>query len=302
MDVFTFRPLQIRKLYTKEDGAFFHVHKILGVLALCHYIYRFHEWYMYGYMQFDGSWSTLALIFTHTGLSTSSMIFHIPNIRNRAAPMIWPEFRLHSIIFAMRSLVAMVYQWTLLHFFGTAPMQGLWDLRPYMVVVGIMMADFVTRWYPPQGSTMRVMPFPKYVPEWFVYALNIYYSICQVYATMEILTRSTMAYPFMILFPIQIAAFLMTCVRKSIITAAGWHFWYASSLMTTATYVILSSDPERKSPSQLLLYNCCIVFFVVERFVFKINKYKLWACVILAHYAQVYQYFARWSHVYTIDE
>ena len=31
---------------------------------------------------------------------------------------------------------------------------------------------------------------------------------------------------FAVVWPIQIAAFLMTCVRKSIITAGAWHYYY----------------------------------------------------------------------------
>ena len=277
MDVFTVRWLQVRKLFTKEDG--FGIHKTLGVLALAHYIYRFHQWYTLGHMLFDGSWFTIGCIFVHIGLSTSSMIFHIPNVRNRAAPMIWPEFRLHSIIFAMRSLTIMLYHWYRLVY----PIALKYDPRPVIVVLTMALADEVTKMYPAQGSTMRIMPFPDYASESFKKKLNLFYSMSQVYATLEVLVRPTMSYVFMVLFPIQIAAFLMTCVRKSIITAAGWHLWYTVALLSTLVYSIFNNESSLLSTQHLLIYHGGALYFMLRRFTFHNDKYLLWTHIIFAH-------------------
>lgn len=47
----------------------------------------------------------------HAGLSVSSIIFHIPKVRIKEGSRIWPEFRLHSIVFACRSLACMSIVW-----------------------------------------------------------------------------------------------------------------------------------------------------------------------------------------------
>merc|ERR1719510_2633668 len=47
-------------------------------------------------------------------------------------------------------------------------------------------------------------------------------------------TLRVVVHPILVMFPIQIAAFLMTLVRKNIITAATWHYIYAGSLLACA--------------------------------------------------------------------
>lgn len=250
---------------------------------MSHYIYRFRQWYIHGHMLFDDSWFTLGCIMVHIGLSTSSLIFHIPNTRNRAAPMIWPEFRLHSIIFAMRSLTIIMYHWTSMHH------NWIFSPQSSIVMLTMMLADKVTEAYPLQGSTMRVMPFPNYVTDSFKRRLNLFYSVSQVYATIEVLTRPTMSYAFMVLFPIQISALLMTCVRKSIITADGWHFWYTLSLLSTSLYSVYNTEePMQMQTKQLLVYHGCALYFIVRRFIYKNNKYLLWTHVTIIH--QISQY------------
>ena len=42
--------------------------------------------------------------------------------------------------------------------------------------------------------------------------------------------------------PVQLAAFLMTCVRKSIMTAKGWHYWYNFCFVLTFTSITNVGD------------------------------------------------------------
>lgn len=110
---------------------------------------------------------------------------------------------------------------------------------------------------------------------------NRFYSICQIYATLELIFRNDMSYAFSILFPIQIAAFLMTCVRKGIITAAGWHFWYTIALLSTALHAFTCSG-EKVS---FVLYNGLFVVVIICRFYLYMNKYIVWSGVLLIHHA-----------------
>ena len=101
----------LHKLNTKEDSTY--LHKYLGGICLCNFVYRFGIYFIYGNMNLNNNFA-LTLIGTHGLLSISSLIFHIPSIRNPSKPMIYPEFRLHSIIFAIRS-VFICYQYYYQH-------------------------------------------------------------------------------------------------------------------------------------------------------------------------------------------
>mgnify|MGYP006174615321 CR=1 FL=1 len=112
-----------------------------------------------------------------------------------------------------------------------------WQAAPFpryfantFLLVTMVLADLITRSFKEQGTTMRGMPFPEYVPENIRDALNAYYSISQLCATAQVMFSYRLDEAFLVLFPIQIAAFLMTCVRKSIISAGAWHFYYALAL------------------------------------------------------------------------
>lgn len=224
VDLTAWRLHNVPKLVTHEDST--HVHKVLGIATMLHYFYRMYLFVTTGSMQFDNSVSTFLAILLHSALSLSSMIFNIPNFRVKSGPMIYPEFRLHSIVFAMRSLVVMLLMYIARRYDTVWPLY----LRGLVVIVTMVLADMITRSFKEQGTTMRGMPFPEYVPENIRDALNAYYSISQLCATAQVMFSYRLDEAFLVLFPIQIAAFLMTCVRKSIISAGAWHFYYALAL------------------------------------------------------------------------
>jgi hypothetical protein len=100
------------KLFTAHDPL--NVHKTLGGVAVLHALYRLCNVGQTD-MGFDGSLCTLACMTWHATLSCSSLIFRIPKHRlmsaGQAGSMIWPEYRLHSILFAVRSLLCMAIVW-----------------------------------------------------------------------------------------------------------------------------------------------------------------------------------------------
>jgi hypothetical protein len=117
---------------------------------------------------------------------------------------------------------------------------------------------------------MRAMPFPDYIPALTRDRLNVFYSACQIFATSQVLFSyhldevfagygwNSCRIPFLrlshlsssfivefcnpnhdfnpyhslVVLPIQIAALLMTMVRKSIISAGAWHYYYTLSLLS----------------------------------------------------------------------
>ena len=76
-------------------------------------------------------------------------------------------------------------------------------------------------------------------------------------------------------FPIQIAAFLMTCVRKSIMSATGWHYWYLLSLVL-ALFTTVDTLQELAETWAFggLLY--------AVRAYFRLSKFVLWGCITAA--------------------
>ena len=92
------------KLFTHEDRS--QVHKVLGLWCLGHYVVRIHR----GIWSADPTGGLTALsavpwLLPHALLSLSSIKFHVPRERIAKKPMIWQEFRMHNIIFALRSFV-----------------------------------------------------------------------------------------------------------------------------------------------------------------------------------------------------
>jgi hypothetical protein len=123
------------------------------------------------------------------------------------------------------------------------------------------------------------MPYSSYVSGSMKNIINRFYSVSQILATMNMLFSETIDKPFMILFAIQIAAFLMTLVRKSILSGDGWHILYASSLLLNFVYSYYTHENQ-----EIVLYWRVAALFCIMRFEFKINKYALWLLVAVICY------------------
>jgi len=98
----------LRTLFTHHDTN--HMHKTLGALVLVSYVYRMVNMGAQD-MRFDGGNQTLLTIVLHAALSLSSLIFRIPARRISEGTRIWPQFRLHSIIFTCRALAVLTLLW-----------------------------------------------------------------------------------------------------------------------------------------------------------------------------------------------
>ena len=209
------------KLVTKEDPL--HIHKLFGIICLANYGYRYYLLIQNGSMDLDNHTAT-TLVLCHATLSCSSILFHIPSIRNKSAPMIYPEYRLHSIIFVMRSVICFFltyYDCSILYKFGAC----------YLTMI---MADIVTARYRSdnQNTTMRDMPFDPRIKEDEQRKIILMQSSQQIGATLYMFGNLDSCFSPM--FAIQLAAFLMTLVRKNIIDSNMWHLIYNVSLWMNA--------------------------------------------------------------------
>ena len=144
------------KLITHHDP--FHIHKLLGVLVLIHFVYRFlYAALLRGYVFCSVAavnegvcspqqvhWDA-ACIVLHGLLSWSSLLLPLPAKRNFSSPMIWIEFRFHSITFASRAVIG-----SLISLYGLWPQQSL--LLNLMAKLGLILgtcytADYITAHY-----------------------------------------------------------------------------------------------------------------------------------------------------------
>lgn len=222
------------KLITKEDPL--HIHKTLGVICLVNYGYRYYMLFTTGTMHLDNPIAGY-LMCVHALLSISSIIFHIPSKRNKMAPMIYPEYRQHSILFAMRSVVCFfLTYYKCAVFYKMATCYGT-----------MLLADFISSHHQNTitTTTMRNMPFDIRISGQDQESIIRMQSSQQIGATLFMFGNLDSC--FTPLFSIQIAAFLMTLVRKNIIDTNLWHILYNISLWSNVfcfyffpiSYVIL---------------------------------------------------------------
>lgn len=203
------------KLVTKEDPI--HIHKLLGGICLAHYIYRYYLLLTTGTMSLHTP-VAYYMVGIHGLLSCSSMMFHIPNQRIKGRPMIYPEYRLHSIVFALRSIACYYLTYHGFH--------KIYNIGICFATMGC--ADIITYMYPSGTTTMRQMPFETGVDMTKRTHVIITQSFHQIGATFYMLGNEDACFSPM--FAIQLAAFLMTLVRKSIISTNTWHIIYNVSL------------------------------------------------------------------------
>jgi len=254
-----------KKLVTKEDP--YMIHKILGSFVLIHYAYRYYLLFKYNDM-FLMNPMGMFCIYMHGLLSISSLLFHIPSVRNPKSPMIYPEFRAHSILFALRSVLCYI-----LHY----------HQYPFYYNIGVnyvtmLNADLITYLYNQNGKngkTMRNMPFDENLSKEEQDSVTFMHSTMQIGATTFMLLTVDSAFSPM--FSIQLAAFLMTLVRKNIISSRLWHIIYAFSLWIN---IFLFLTP--KINIDLIITQSCI-YFIYKNFFFKhrLNKYWAWSILYL---------------------
>ena len=256
----------IYKLATKEDPH--HIHKTLGALSFTNFVYRYFSLLSYGTMNLESNYPvSMAFLGIHALLSLTSLQFHISRVRNPSLPMIYPEFRMHSILFAMRSIICC---YMAMHH---VPMM-------YKIAVcfaTMILADLATYLYKTKASTtMRGMPFDRSITAKQQHDITRGQSAMQIGATLFMLGNADTA--FTPLFAIQIAAFLMTLVRKNIIDANMWHLIYNLSLYINV--FCYKTVPVQWMTTQIVLF----YLFKQMRFSWNMNKYAAWSVVFFFFY------------------
>ena len=233
------------KLFTSHDP--FHVHKLLGLTALLNFAYRLVLILLRGhaFCQVQASsaddnderilscssekelYFDIACVVAHAFLSWTSLLLPLPLKRNFKSPMIWREFRWHSIIFASRSVIG-----TIISILGLWPKQlALNYLAKLALVMGTChAAEYATqKCGDKEKRTTNAMAYPDYVSESMQQKIKLNYSMAQMSATISCITEDP-TLSFLSLYAIQGAAFLMTLRRKNILSTRSVHFVYQLQL------------------------------------------------------------------------
>ena len=195
------------KLVTKEDA--FHGHKTLGILVLISFAWRLSQ-VGASDMGFatHPAWTVPTLVL-HLLLNVSAFGFDIPPKRIESGYRIWPEYRIHSLVFLCRALATMTIMWFEDQYVIQPPNYWL----NYIVVLASMAAADAGSWScgPYQSHSIRNLPVPNYV--------RYFFSVAQFYATAGILLglRQRWTIPFVQVMIVQGNAFLMTVRRKNLV-------------------------------------------------------------------------------------
>ena len=247
-------------LFTNHD--ILNIHKILGFGCLAHYGYRFVNKYLYDSMYFTkDSIYTYVSPLVHLGLSLSSFVFQVPHTRFDSKVIIWKELQLHNIIFTSRSIFMMYHT-----LFFKPDNYFYYYSRLAIMLSHHYLADVVSEKYKNKDKTAtRNIPYEMNngIIEYF---LKKFYAISQLTATFNLTLSNNYENGFLIMFPVQLSAFLMTLVRKNIISNKVWHIFYALSL----TIPYLANLKSYHLHNENIHYS---IIFIVMRLLFKMDKY-----------------------------
>jgi len=242
-------------LITKHD--FFHIHKILGFGCLTNYFFRIYLKFSYGSMFID-YYSPISHLF----LSLSSFIFKVPTLRLSNKTIIWKELQLHNIIFTFRSIF-MIYHSLL--FNSSNPYY--YKTRFLGIVFCHYLADLISNKFQINDkTTTRDIPYDN-VNKNLIWINKKFYAISQIVATTTLLLTDNADNGLIIMFPIQLSTFLMTLVRKGIISNNTWHLFYGLSLLLP--YIINYNMMVKIDNYKGYL----AILHIILRLGFRINKY-----------------------------
>jgi hypothetical protein len=289
-----------QKLLTKEDP--WNIHKCLGIFVLVHFMIRYYRMIFtndptggFGSYRSNSSissntitpnWIPILCLLPHGLLSVSSLLFHtVPRDRVIGQPMIWQEYRIHNIGFGIRSVISTLLC-TLSIRYRNHPQHKLIRhiavigscLSCFMALIGADIATHYLRSNDAESTTATT-------PYWDGCTINtqkrfkLFYAYCQFMATLACLLVTNPAFPFCVLFAIQVASLLMTLVRKGLLSTQGYHMGYTATLIAPY-FVSLRSVIYMKSPELLFVFVLGSILFHIRRQ--GINKYIIWVPVIVS--------------------
>lgn len=181
--------------------------------------------------------------------------------------MIWKEFRSHNIIFGCRSVICCISNWIEMNNIYNNNINNI--IKSCITILIFYYADIITKSKKVEKeSTTRTLPYWDGCSKKLQQNIKKFYSFAQFQATLACVMSNNINAAFTVMFPIQIASLLMTCVRKGLLTSKQYHILYFISLLIPT---ILHINYNK-------FYVLNIISFITwySRINFKINKYYIW--------------------------
>jgi hypothetical protein len=234
----TFLTRARRGLFTHEDP--FNVHKMLGFPCLAHFVVRTTSLPRspLSDMGFTESRVTIFVIVLHLCLSCTSLVFKLPKQRIKEGSRIWPEFRLHSIVFACRSLACMTLTWLERRYDPLGPPR-YWA-NVLIVFATLLAADAATSSVDAvsRSNTIRGLDTaPLYK---FAFSYMQFLGTCGCLVGLRYFAAQ-----FAIVFIIQTYAFTLTLRRKNLVTHRQTVIFYAYQLSIGGSAAQVTARPPR---------------------------------------------------------
>jgi hypothetical protein len=158
-----------------------------------------------------------------------------------------------------------------------------------LIVLHHILADYITLKYNiNEKTTTRDINWEN-ISDNVKSLVKKYYAVCQILAINALILTDNEKYgsgtiesAFLIMFPIQLSTFLMTLVRKSIISNISWHIFYGLSLLSPFFIVIntinytasCNSDSNNKNKLEITKVYLPILY-IIFRLQYNMNKYYL---------------------------
>jgi hypothetical protein len=269
-----------QQLFTTHDK--FHFHKILGFGCLFNFVLRIYWLIVYDTMFIHSDYkSSLFIPVVHLILSLSSFIFQVPQIRLNSKIIIWKELQLHNIIFTSRSAIIMIYSLICIknNINKNTKYYFLYQIGKFiLVILHHILADYITvKYNVNKNTTTRDINWEN-IPDNIKNNIKKYYALCQIFAINGLILTDnnktgygSIETAFLIMFPIQLSTFLMTLVRKSIISNVSWHIFYSISLLLPFIIVINTNIKKDLDVAKIYLS----ILYVIFRLQYNMNKYYL---------------------------
>ena len=277
-------------LFTNHDK--YHIHKTLGFLAVANFILRFYYAIIYGtsFPPFETKVFSCSSVLIHALLPIASLSIPLPEKRNFTSPMIWKEFRLHSILFSCRhsilTIITLLELWpTQLEIFKNYKLYALFSesILKYIAIIScIKIASIITAKYgDTEKRTTNAMPYPEHVTEYEIEKIKYEYAKKQFGATIMAVFSGELSVSlnFAPLYAIQSAPFMMTLVRKGKCNSAHYHMVYSLTLIYP---LYLYHVTLRKFYSQFADFAICYLYIFAYSMRIKggLDNKKIWAIVV----------------------
>lgn len=257
------------KLFSHHDK--FRVHGSSGFLCLIQLLLR---WLLLlatgtGFLRAGSVSASIALLSVHVLAPLLSLQLVVPTRRNMVAPMIWPEFRMHSLIFSTRHAVSCALALAL-----PRPLAAICQLAVVHAAMAAatltseQLGDKVLR-------TTSAMPYPTAATTAEVAMVKDAYAYAQLLATAQAMSGDA-DLGFMPLLAIQLAPFMMTLVRKGIARSETYHFVYSCALAVCALGMASASLRSAEAMHASVFTLACGMTARQLRFRLGLGKHATW--------------------------